>query len=582
MSIFERYEPFLLFDFNNKGKEERTFFTKPTKIVTTNRFDEIDSCLRQIDMAVYDGYYAAGYISYEATYAMKRIKEERKTTTEPLLWFGIFSKKSTFPSVKQQSFETSSWEMQEDESDYRLAVQKVLDSIHQGELEQLNYTVRFKASFSGCPYSYYESLKRAQQADYCAYLHINHQHILSISPELFFHYDQEKLTLKPMKGTKERGITYEVDKQKKRSLFTSPKERHENDLITQLMIDELNCFAEREHIHLRDQYAVRTYPTVHQMTTTIEADVKEACRFSELVTQLFPCGSIAGTPKITALERISDLECEPRGVYCGAIGFITPDNEAIFNVPIRTVSINDTTREALYGAGGAITKHSNVDDEYQEVLTKTNVLHYDAPDFCLIETFLLTNGSYFLYDEHMRRLEQSATYFQFSFSREEIGRKLHNVRAKHQDGSWRVRLTINERGESEIDIEKLKNLASNRVRLAKKPVEKDDIFLYHKTTERSIYERHAPTEDEPYFDVLLWNEQNEVTEFTVGNIVVELDGTLVTPPVTSGLLRGTFREHLIRRGTIQERIIYVDDLIRCTNIWFINSVRKWVRVTLEI
>lgn len=582
MEHFEQREPLLVFDFKRKGKKGRTFFTNPATVITTNRFDEVEMCLKQIDAAVRDGYYAAGYINYEATYGIKNITEQQQASTEPLIWFGIFSKKNTFPNVKRKAFSTSTWCMLEDEMDYQNAVRQVLTSINRSEIEQINYTVQFNATFSGCPYSYYETLRKAQKANYCAYLHIGKQHILSISPELFFHYDAKKLTLKPMKGTKERGFTYEEDERKKRTLFTSKKDRHENDLITALMIDELKNGMNITDIHVRNQYAIQTYPTVHQMTTTIEANVNDTLRFSELIMQLFPCGSIAGTPKRNALELISHLERQRRGVYCGTIGFITPDNEAVFNVPIRTVTIDEVTKRALYGAGGAITKHSNVDDEFQEVITKTNVLHYDVPDFSLLETFLLTNGSYFLYDEHLRRLEQSATYFQFSFSREDVVRKLDEIKAQHHVGNWRVRLTVHENGESKVDIEALKKLASNRVRLAKTPLQRDNVFLYHKTTERTIYETHAPTENEPFFDVLLWNEQHEITEFTIGNVVVELDGVLVTPPVTSGLLPGTFRHYLLRSGTIRERVIYIDDLARCTNIWFINSVRQWIKVTLEV
>jgi para-aminobenzoate synthetase/4-amino-4-deoxychorismate lyase len=278
------------------------------------------------------------------------------------------------------------------------------------------------------------------------------------------------------------------------------------------------------------------------------------------------------------MKFISELEKGPREVYCGAIGYITPDMEAIFNVPIRTVILDKANGKAEYGVGGGITWDSSKEEEYAEILTKAKVLQQNRPDFELLESLNLKNGKYFLLEEHLERLQRSANYFNFEIDIQSIFEELQKYASSNLNTEQKVRLLVSQNGKVLIegaDITLLPEPVS--VKIADKAISKEELFLYHKTTNRQVY---SPIKDRfpEVFDVLLWNEERELTEFTIGNLVVELEGKLFTPGIESGLLPGIFRKYLLDNKIIKERKIILDDLKNCSNAWLINSVRMWVKV----
>src|SRR5699024_8539508 len=384
------------------------------------------------------------------------------------------------------------------------------------------------------------------------------------------------IKVKPMKGTIKRGQTYEEDIENASFLRHSEKNKTENKIITNLMKNELKEVAKPGTIHVSEAFTVEKYPTVYQMTSTVEAELSDTVNIVEVLKKLFPCGSISGAPKKETLQLIHDIETAPRHVYCGAIGYITPDAEAIFNVPIRTVTIDKETNIASYGAGGAITAQSTMEDEYEEVYTKTKVLSYVEEPFELLETFGLYDGVYLVLDEHLQRIKNSASYFGFSFNEKALLDKLDFYQKKYPKGTYRVRLTLAKDGRISTSAKLLTGTDNKQVAFAKTPISSDNRFLYHKTTNRTIYDAHKQTNK---FDVLLWNEAGEVTEFTIGNVVLEIDGKLYTPPVSVGLLPGTFREKLLREAYITEKVLYKEDFTKERKTWLINSVRQWVEVT---
>jgi len=281
------------------------------------------------------------------------------------------------------------------------------------------------------------------------------------------------------------------------------------------------------------------------------------------------------------MNIISELEQEPREVYCGAIGFITPDKEAIFNVPIRTVMIEHKSGQATYGVGGGITWDSTTEGEYQEILAKASLLKENRPEFQLLESLLLNQSNYFLLEEHLNRLKNSAQYFGFRCNLADVNNTLDEFSKQNHNGELKVRLLIAKNGNITIEGNSLKHPeAALKVLLANKPIEKDNLFLYHKTTNREIYSQFQVQKPADIFDVLLWNEDGELTEFINGNVVLEIDGSLWTPSLKSGLLAGTFREMLLKNGEIREKTLTIADLQKSTKIWFINSVRKWLEVQL--
>ena len=574
--------PFLQFDFLNLNTDQREqkIFQNPIEILQTNEPKKVIDILNQVELAVNNGYYAAGFLSYEATAAFLPVNSFARDEF-PLIWFGIFDESSTEVPKKQNNFKVSNWMPEITQDEYNQAFDEIKNAFQLNQTKQVNYTLQLNAKFKGDSYAYYQTLKEKQQADYSCYLSLENVDILSLSPELFFDLKTDLITLKPMKGTKERGKNSFEDRIFKEELKNSTKDKLENQLIVDLMINELKTISNPNSINVKKPFEISTFPTLFQMTSTIEAKLKANKKLSDIFTQLFPCGSITGTPKIETINFINQLENRNRQIYCGTIGFITPKKEATFNVPIRTVSINKQNEQARYDVGGGITHLSNADDEYNEAFTKAKILNASQKDFDLIETFGLYQGNFVAYKAHLNRLKSSAEYFNFKIDIDHIDKKLKLLAKKNSSENLRIRLLVNSLGD--ITITSTPLVIDNEIKkvsLAKKPIDKNNIFLYHKTTNRDVYD-DLKSDYKNSFDVVLWNQNNEVTEFTIGNLVIEYNNELITPPVSSGLLPGTYREVLLENQIIKENIITKNMLQKATSIWLINSVRKWVKVQLK-
>src|SRR5699024_4212219 len=337
--------------------------------------------------------------------------------------------------------------------------------------------------------------------------------------------------------------------------------------------------AEKESIKVRNKFEIEAYPTVYQMTSTVKAKIKESVSTLNLFKNLFPSSSITGQPKENTMKIIKENEKEARFIYCGALGYFSPSEEAIFNVPIRTVFLNRETGKAIYGVGGAIMSDSSLKEEYDEVIAKAKVLTKKTPDFQLLETIGLKEGEYIVLAYHLERLRNSANYFNFKYKEESLQKELEDLAENYPEGHHRIRVVLQKDGIFKIKIDPLQNQASNPfVSLADQSIDVDTPFIYHKTTERSAYHQLAK---EDVFDTLLWNNRGEVTEFTIGNVVVKIKGKLFTPPISSGLLPGTYRQSLLDKGIVHEKIIKKEDLKHCQEIYFINSVREWVKVKMR-
>lgn len=573
--------PKLQFNFYNYDKDVDTnmIFQHPRDVITTHDLDELAHCFKRIEAAINDGYYVAGFVSYEATYALYKLNRTIDSDF-PLLWFGVFKEPiEQNNSNEDGNYSVGTWKMNESKRAYTDNVHTILQFINEEKIKQINYTTPLQTTFSGNTLAYYERLKRAQKAKFNALLQFEQFDIVSVSPEKFFSIEKNTVTVRPMKGTIHRGLSFAEDIKLARWLKQSKKNQLENDLITDLMKEELEQIAHK--VRVFDQYRIEKYPTLWQMTSAIKGSLNEDVHPVDVLTTLFPCGSITGAPKAETIHKIAQLEKQPRGIYCGSIGYFTPSKEAHFNVAIRTVTINKLTNQAYYHAGGAITEQSTAEEEYKEVLTKTNVLRQSLTTFKLIETFLIEDGNFFLKEEHRRRLKNSAHYFDFSLNENELDQRLNTVEKTYNKGSWRLRLLLAESGKILTEVYPLEATHRSKVALAKTPIDRHDPFLYHKTTERTMYTEAKKGIDDDYLDVLLWNDLGELTEFTIGNVVVRKNGELLTPPLSSGLLPGTFREQLIANKLVKESIIHLDDLKDITEMWLVNSVRKWVEVTLH-
>ncbi|SIS40395.1 aminodeoxychorismate synthase component I [Salimicrobium flavidum] len=546
-------------------------FRDPEAIIEADTIKEVNNAFTEIERWLDSGYYLAGYVAYEAAPAFDPAFQVRDPRG-PLLWFGVFRHPEHDADKNTGRYEISEWELDAGYQTYRDGIGKIKEAIGRGDTYQVNYTARWKADFKGDPYAFFEKLARGQQGQYSAYLETGTSAILSASPELFFKKEKSLLTTRPMKGTAARGRTFEEDERNKAELFSSEKERAENVMIVDLLRNDIGRVAEKVRVpHL---FSIETYPTVHQLTSTVEGDIDVNTSLWELFRALFPCGSITGAPKVKTMEYIKSLEETPRDVYCGAIGYITPERDMVFNVPIRTVKIEDG--EAVYGSGGGITWDSGSYSEYEEMKIKAKLLDTEWPVFHLLETMKAENGSIPQLDRHMKRLEQSAAYFSYPFDETKIHCELKRVTGGSE--IEKVRLLLSEEGEVHAEAEAYEDIEKTyRAFLAATPIDKKDLFYYHKTTNRAIYDRRAK---EGADTVLLWNENRELTEFTFANLVVKKAGNYFTPPVESGLLAGVKRQELVEKGSVQEQTLYVDELPQFEEIWMVNGLRGWIRVEI--
>ncbi|WP_018410853.1 aminodeoxychorismate synthase component I [Methyloversatilis thermotolerans] len=572
-----------ILDFSSAGHlPRRLVFGEPREVIRADTPDEVRDALRRVADAAAAGRHAVGFVAYEAAPAFDRAARVRTGGTLPLVWFGVHERPLDCGPDRLQKFDVSEWSLDTDHVRYQQAIAAIHAAIRRGDAYQMNYTIRARARLDGDALAFYENLRLAQQADFCAYIDTGAHRILSASPELFFSWQDGLLTTRPMKGTARRGQMPEEDAELARWLRSSEKNRAENLMIVDLLRNDLSRLSMPGGVQVPHLFSIENYPTVLQMTSTITARTRTDVTLEQVFEALFPCGSITGAPKLKSMDIIADLETSPRGVYCGAIGHVAPGGAARFNVAIRTVTQDVASGRLECGLGGGITWDSEAADEYNEVLTKSRFLTRAARGFELFETLLLADGHYVLRERHLARITASARHFGFAEPRAAIS-LLDAHAAAHPAGRYRVRLLSDQAGTVRIESSAADEPDGSRqtVRLAAEPVSRAEPFLYHKTTRRAIYDAHVARAAGKAFDVLLWNDAGELTEFTRGNLVLDIEGTRFTPPVTSGLLDGTLRRELVERGELVERVLTCDDIGRAQAMWFINSVRGWIPVELD-
>jgi para-aminobenzoate synthetase / 4-amino-4-deoxychorismate lyase len=567
--------PRIIIDFpNSSGQPGRRAFRAPQRIISTDDANAVMDALREVEVFCAGGATAVGFIAYEAASAFDAAFRTHAPGDLPLLWFAIFEQEFVAAATAPATRDQLNWQIDLTRAQHERKVARIREEIAAGSTYQVNFTTRMRAHFAGDAHGLYEAVRPMQGAGYHAFIETADWCVVSLSPELFFEVEGRSIRSRPMKGTRGRGRFSAEDEVLAAELRDSAKERAENLMIVDLMRNDVGRVAETGSVHVTSLYDVERYPTVHQLTSTVEATLRDEVSFADVMCALFPAGSVTGAPKISTMRLLSELEQSARGIYCGAIG-IVERNRCTFNVPIRTIWIDRRTQTAEYGTGGGITADSVAKNEYNELLTKALVVSQSWPSFELLETMRLENGEIVRLTRHLRRLEESAEYFGFPYCHDDVLASLTG-----HTGTARVRLLLDAKGAVRCETQPLDAIEPlPRVVLALGPVSSRDRFLFHKTTHRRQYEKHVAGAPE-YFDVLLWNERDELTEFTRGNVVLEIDGERVTPQRESGLLAGVMRGELLDQGVIVERIITKPELMQATRIWFINSVRGWVEVQL--
>jgi para-aminobenzoate synthetase/4-amino-4-deoxychorismate lyase len=552
-------------------------FSDPIQVLTAHTTADIQALLDTVQQTVErEGYYAVGFLSYEASPAFDPSFQVKSDDCFPLAWFGFYRHACPIlpPTVNATTPFSLAWTPSISRVEYQQALSKIKRYIAEGITYQVNYSFRLQSPFKCDPWLYFWQINHAQNSLYSAFINLKDWAICCASPELFFQWDEGKLLCQPMKGTAPRGLTYQRDRAVAKILQTSPKERAENVMIADMIRNDLGRIAQTGSVRVNHLFKLEQYPTVWQMTSPVECTTQ--ANLSEIFTALFPCASIVGAPKASTLKIIAELETLPRRIYTGTIGFLRPNCSAQFNVAIRTVLVNKSENVAEYGVGGGIVWDSLETNEYEECCTKAKILSRQQPQFSLLESILWTpEKGYFLIDLHLKRLQESAAYFNFTFNLEKIRDRLAAIALTLPPQAHKVRLLCHKQDEITLNSEPL--ISASRplfVGLASSPIDITNPFLYHKTTHRLIYEKMQQSHPQ-YDDVLLWNEKGELTEFCAANLVVETpDGKWYTPPVECGLLAGTFRTWLLQQNRLHEKIIPVSELSSYSRVFRVNSVRQ--------
>ncbi len=555
-------------------------FAEPREVVLARELGEVRRALAEVEAAAAAGRWAAGFVAYEAGPALDPALAARPPGAGPLVWFGLYDEPSAALPAPGEA-QLGSLEPDVTPAEHAAAIGRIREAIARGDVYQVNHTFRLRGRFAGDPLGLYRRLRSAQGGGLGAFIHLGERAVVSASPELFLERRGDLVRARPMKGTARRGRFGEEDAAAAAALAASPKERAENVMIADLLRNDLGRVARIGSVRVPRLFEVERYRTVLQLTSTVEARLRPGVGLVDLLAATFPCGSVTGAPKCMATRIIAREERSPRGPYCGAIGLVAPGGDLAFNVAIRTVDLDLARGEAVVGVGGGVTWGSSAAGEYDEAIAKGAFLGDVGPAFELVETLRLWRGGYPLLARHLGRLAASAAYFGRSLDLADVEESLAREAAAWPAEGRRVRLTVAEDGSARAESAPLPSPADAPlpVALARTRVSRQDPFLFHKTSRRGPYDR-ARRERPDAFDVLLANEDEELTEFTIGNVVVEIGGERVTPPREAGLLAGVFRAELLDGGEVRERQVRVADLERATRLWLVNAVRGWVPVRL--
>lgn len=562
-------------------------------VIEAHRPDEVAGAIEAAESASRRGLWVAGFVSYEAApgldpdLTVRDPVEARGGARLPLVWFAMFGARvdvlppEPSPPGPARPPVPSPWRPGTDHERFIRDVETIRELIAAGETYQVNHTLRLRARIEGDARGLYRDLCLAQRGAYAAYLDTGRHRIACASPELFFERRGSRIITRPMKGTVARGRWQEEDAARALALAASEKDRAENAMIVDLLRNDLGRVAAWGTVRVPSMFDVERFETVWQMTSTVEADVAPERGLVDLFRALFPCGSVTGAPKARTMRAIAEIEDDPRGVYCGAVGYLAPadlpstatEAEARFAVAIRTVVVDAATGDAEYGVGSGITYASDAETEYGETLAKTRVLATSRPAFALLETLRADHDGIRNRDAHLARLSSSAEYFGFRFDRGAVEEAIDRAAGA---APCRIRLTLSRDGACASAVEELPASDDSPVRIAliDDPVDPGDVFLHHKTTHRGVYDRRRAMRPD-VDDVVLVNTRGQITESTIANVAALLDGRWRTPPRDHGLLAGIGRGVALAEGRLTEGTLTPMDLQRAEAIALVSDLRGW-------
>lgn len=577
----------LLYTSSYFDENAKTFLLNNVEeIICVNNKKELDCKLKSVDDNIKNNKIVLSLINYEAGYLLEDKFSTYVNSKKPLMKFLTFHSNEVNEIVSsqiqfdnfEQDFSISSFQLNETESDYVKKIDRIKNYIKEGDTYQVNYTVKANFNFSGSLINFIQNLIFNQSTQYSAIINDEDKLVISISPELFFSVQDNIIKSRPMKGTIKRGINLENDIEQKDLLKQSIKDRAENVMIVDLLRNDIGKLAKFNSVKVDSIYDIEKYETIYQLTSKISAELNEV-NYSEIIKNLFPCGSITGAPKIRTMEIIHELENSERGIYTGTIGLIK-NNKSTFNVAIRTI-ILDKMNKGEIGLGSGIVWDSDGLQEYSEVNLKSNFLVKTDKYFELFETMLFENGKIFLIDEHIQRLKNAANYFLFKINTAKIITKIIDaVNALDLNKNYKIKLMLRKDGHTEINISEEISFQSNKIVISGNKINAKNRFQYFKTTNRELYNKELELfRKDNYFDVIYFNDENLLAEGAITNIFLFINDIWHTPSIKSGILNGVYRDYFIKNNNCIETEINKNDLLKSQKIILTNSVKK--EVTIE-
>ncbi|WP_375271899.1 aminodeoxychorismate synthase component I [Sphingomonas sp.] len=556
--------PYVLLDDARDGGAPARLYRHPRAVVEAHDASEIAPMLAAVRAHTTDQRgAAAGFLSYEAAGAFEAAAVTSREIDGPLGWFGLFDGYDTVDVPALLPDAAGAWigalEPRVSRADYHSMFAHVQALIAAGDLYQANLTFRADMDVAGDPLALYARLRGATRGGWGAVVATGRQTFLSFSPELFFALEGDRLTCRPMKGTAPRLSDPHADQAAAAALAQDPKQRAENLMIVDLMRNDLSRVAVAGSVAVPELFALEHYPTVHQMTSTVTATRRRGVDAVDVLSALFPCGSITGAPKLRAIQALSEIEADARGVYTGAIGRIDASGDAMFNVAIRTLTLSADGERATIGLGGGIVADSTAVAEWDEALAKGAFLASGDRRFDLIETMAFDPmEGIALVERHLSRLKDSAAALGFAFDRHDTRNELQAATFRLREAS-RVRMLLARSGAVSIQVSRMPpaRAAPLKVALVPLPVSPRDWRLRHKSSDRAFYDdaRRRSGSDEMVFAL----PDGTLTEGSYTSLFVERDGVLLTPPA-GALLPGVLRAELLETGRAREAILRAEDL----------------------
>lgn len=570
------------------GKSDSYLFLKPKEIVTIKSLRNLDEKLILIDQLLKRGLAGYALIYYEAGYLFEKKLNKYLPQNTELIRFFFYDHKDiiriTSDNVSfenDEKYQIKNFRLNTNRSEFVSSIRKIRDYIKKGDTYQVNYTVKGKFDFAGSYSSLLSNLVFNQSAQYTSFINDGKNIILSLSPELFFEVKGRKIKSKPMKGTTRRGQNLIEDLKKKNELVNSVKNRAENVMIVDLIRNDLGRISEYGSVSVPSLFEIEKYETVYQMVSTVQSKLKNNIMLSDVLKNIFPCGSITGAPKIRTMEIINELEKESRGLYTGSIGLFI-NGKMTFNVSIRTLLMDKKSGNGEIGLGSGVVWTSKADEEYAETKLKGKFLTDPINQFKLFESALVENRKIKMLNEHLNRMEKAAEYFLFVFDREAIEQKIINYLKSVDEKRFKLKISLTKTGKIEFIKTPITPVEQIKVIISKNRISTENRFQYFKTTNRLLYEKeYSKYSRLGFFDVLFLNEKNEIAEGSITNIFIKKNRKLLTPPVEAGILPGLYRSKLLSSiKNVFETNLTLNDLLTADEIFLTNAVRGKIKVDL--